>query len=85
MTPVIQTADLQTFLCSHCNQRLERDAILFRPLPHPGCEMTPDHLGQMEKLLAESNPFVPGISIRRSDLFALVAEIKTLRAIMENK
>lgn len=82
MTPVIRTADSMTFTCGYCGERLERDAVLFRPIAHDGCSMTPDHLGQMEKLLEESNPFVPGISIRRSDLFALVAEIKTLRALL---
>lgn len=85
MTPAIQTADAVTFKCGHCGERLERDAVLFRPVPHDGCSMTLDHLGQMEKLLEDSNPFVPGISIRRSDLFALVAEIKTLRALLRKE
>ena len=86
MTRATRTDDLNTFRCGHCGERLERDAVLFRPIPHAdGCWMTPDHLGQMKKLLEESNPFVPGLSIRRSDLVALVSEIETLRAALKEQ
>ena len=82
MTLATPTDEQAVYHCAHCGKILERDAVLFRPMPHQGCALSEDPLHQIEQILDESNPFISGISIRRADLFALVAEIKTLRALL---
>lgn len=69
--------------CDHCGKPVFRDPVLFRLVPHEsGCWVTPDHLAEIEKTIEHSNPFVPGVSIKRADLIAMVCEIKTYHALL---
>ena len=71
--------------CGHCGKPVFRDPLLFRLVPHESdCWMTADQVAELEKLVRESNPFVPGVSIKRADLIAMLGEIKTYHALLEN-